>query len=87
MARNLIISGGIYHPFDETSAALAGLLEPHGIESTITEDIEGGLATLKDYDLVTLNCIRWRMIQNEKYVPFRDEWAMELSQTGRDAPV
>jgi len=85
MAEHLIISGGIYHPFDETSAALAGLLEGHGIRCTITEDIEGALASLGDYDLVTLNCIRWRMIQHEKYIPFRDEWAMELSQVGRDA--
>ena len=85
MTRNLIISGGIYHPFIETSAALAALMEPLGIQSTITEDIEGALQSLHDYDLVTLNCIRWRMIQNDKYIPFRDEWAMELSQSGRDA--
>ena len=82
MARNLIISGGIYHPFDETSVMLAELLESVGITSTITEDIEGALATLDQYDLVTLNCIRWRMIQHEKYIPFRDQWAMELSPQG-----
>ena len=85
MAKNLIISGGIYHPFDETSAALAELLQPLGVASTITEDIEGALADLSSYDMVTMNCLRWRMIQHEKYIPFRDEWAMELSQAGRDA--
>jgi len=85
MAKNLIISGGIYHPFDETSAALAALMAPLGVQSTITEDIEGALQSLDEYDLVTLNCIRWRMIQNDKYIPFRDEWAMELSETGRQS--
>jgi type 1 glutamine amidotransferase len=85
MTRNLIISGGIYHPFDETSMALAALMDPLGVQSTISEDIEGALQNLDDYDLVTMNCIRWRMIQNEKYVPFRDEWAMELSDAGRTA--
>ena len=85
MAKNLIIKGGIYHPFDETSEALADLLAPLGIESEITLDIEGALADLSGYDLVTMNCLRWRMIQHEKYIPFRDEWAMELSETARQS--
>jgi len=85
MQKNLIIAGGIFHPFEESSAALAAQLEPLGIKSTITMDIEGALGGLDDYDMVTMNCLRWRMIQHEKYIPYRDEWAMELSQASRDA--
>lgn len=85
MNTNLIISGGIFHPFDETSAALAGLFDGLDIRSNITMDLEDALATLDQYDLVTMNCLRWRMIQHDKYIPFRDEWAMEISDAGRGA--
>ncbi len=85
MNKNLIISGGIFHPFDETSAALAGLFDGLDIRSTITTDLEDALASLGQYDLVTVNCLRWRMIQHDKYIPFREEWAMELSDEGRAA--
>lgn len=85
MAENLILTGGIFHPFEEASAALAETLEEVGIHSTITLDIEQGLATLGQYDLLTVYALRWRMIQNEKYVPYRDEWQFSLSQSGQEA--
>jgi len=40
--RNLVITGGIGHDFADAAPALAGLLRDAAIESTITQDIEGG---------------------------------------------
>ncbi|MBI1181761.1 MAG: ThuA domain-containing protein [Alphaproteobacteria bacterium] len=85
MTRNLIITGGIFHPFEDTSAALSAQLSPLGVVSTVSSDIEEALAELDRYDLLTVNCLRWRMIQAERHAPYRDEWAMELSASARDA--
>jgi type 1 glutamine amidotransferase len=89
MKRNLLIAGGIYHPFEESSAALDRLLQTEGIETEISFDIEGALARLatERFDLLTMNCLRWSMVQNEKYVPFREQWAMSLSMPARAAIV
>lgn len=85
--RNLILTGGIFHPFEESSAALAEVLEAVDVRSTITLDIEGGLRALGQgaYDLLTVNALRWTMTQHEKYEPYRAEWAFELSPEGQDA--
>jgi hypothetical protein len=87
MARNLIITGGIYHPFETTAPALARLLDGLGIASTVTEDVEAGLAAVSrgEYDLLTIYALRWRMLGDEKYAPFRARWAMSLSPAGRTA--
>lgn len=85
MAENLILTGGIFHPFEEASAALAETLEEVGVHSTITQDVEQGLKTLERYDLLTVYALRWRMIQHEKYVPYRDEWQFSLSRDGQEA--
>ena len=87
MRRNLIIHGGIYHPFAESAAALADALAECGIASDATEDVEGGLARLAagGYDLLTVHALRWRMLDHEKYAPFRAQYAMTLSAAGRAA--
>lgn len=61
MARNLILSGGLFHDFDATSAALAGVLAEVGVESEITEDIAGALADPSEFQLITVNALRWQM--------------------------
>ena len=50
--KNLILTGGIFHPFKESSLALEKILIKEGIESEITEDIEFGLKKIEegDYD-------------------------------------
>lgn len=84
MARNLILTGGIYHPFEEAAAALADILRPLGIESDIVLDIEDGVARLdNDYALLTNYALRWRMLNHEKYAPYRAQWAISLSAAGR----
>ncbi|MGA0838432.1 MAG: ThuA domain-containing protein [Pseudomonadales bacterium] len=85
MPRNLIIHGGIYHPFASTSAVLAAIFDDCGVETDMTEDVEAGLAALADYDLLTINALRWRMLDHPKYLPFRDRYAMTLSDAGRAA--
>jgi type 1 glutamine amidotransferase len=82
MARNLILTGGIGHPFEDAAPALAGVLAKAGIESDITFDIEDGIARLAEYDLLTVYALRWRML-DAKYTPHRDQWAFSLSEQGR----
>lgn len=87
MVRNLLLIGGVYHPFEESAPALAAVLEPLGWRSDICFDIEAGLARLAagEFDQLTVACLRWTMIQNEKYAPFRQEFALSLSPAGRAA--
>jgi uncharacterized protein len=84
-AQALILTGGIYHPFEESAPALAKLLGEVGVEAEITFDIEAGLAQARAFPLIVLYALRWGMTQNEKYAPFRAEWAFQLSDEARSA--
>jgi type 1 glutamine amidotransferase len=88
MMRNLILSGGVAHDYAQTSPMLADVLVEAGIESEIHEDfcaVEDG--SLLEYDLLTLNCVRWTCGQPEVNPTWREEWAFELSQDARDGFV
>ena len=78
---NLIITGGINHDFPDTALALKEQLEKAGIESTIFNDIDSGLQALgeNNYDLLTMITLRWRMLDDDKYIPHREQWAYEIS--------
>ncbi len=80
--RNLILSGGVGHDFAGSSAALARLLAVIGIASEVEEDLEAGIARLGDFDMLTINALRWRMLK-DKYAAQREEWAFELSASGQ----
>jgi hypothetical protein len=80
--RNVLLSGGIFHPFEKTSAELAALLAPLGIESKVCKDPEAAVSALDGADLFTVNALRWRM-HGEKYDPHREEWAFSLSEPAR----
>jgi type 1 glutamine amidotransferase len=82
--RNLILTGGPYHSFAETSKLISELLALDGIESEITDDVEEGLASAPGFDLLTLNLLRWRML-GDFFDEDRAEWAMTLSSSGRQA--
>ena len=84
MYKNLILSGGIYHDFDQSSQALVELLKPLHIDSVIHDDIEAGLDELAkgDYQLLTVNALRWRML-DDKYAELREQWQFDLSDQGR----
>lgn len=85
--RNLILVGGVYHPFEETGPALAGILNGIGWYSEVSFDIEAGLEALSKgaFDQLTFTALRWTMTQNEKYAPFREQWALSLSDGGKAA--
>ena len=85
--RNLLLTGGpSSHDFPATAKALAGILGDAGIDSDVTDDIEGGLAALAGgaYGLVTVNALRWRMA-GDKYTAERPRWGFSLSASGREA--
>ena len=84
--RNLIFIGGIYHPFEEAAHALSDVLEEVGIESTITSDFDAAMKVLsrKGADLFTVYALRWGMTQHEKYEPFREKWAFEMTAARRE---
>jgi uncharacterized protein len=84
--RNLILTGGPYHPFEETSRYLASLLGDEGIESEITHDA-GALSEVESFDLFTLNLLHFRMLHERFEGSERDEWAMSLSPAARSAMV
>lgn len=77
MRRNLLLSGGVGHDFPATSAALAALLTEVGIESDVCEDPVEGLRHVGEYDLVTVNMLRWRM-DVERYLHLKETWALSL---------
>lgn len=81
---HVILTGGIFHPFHATSSHLAQSFATLGIETEIFDDVEAGLARVRDAEpaLLTLNLLRWRMA-GEKYDPHRDEWFFELSSEGQ----
>ena len=83
--RNLIITGGISHPFPDASAALAEILAEQGFRSEITDDVEAGLGELArgGFDLLTVYALRWSMTQHEKYAPHREKWSFSLSHAAR----
>lgn len=82
--RNLILTGGINHDFDDSANALADVLSEAGIDSEIFSDFDRGLEAIADgFDLVTVFALRWRMLDDDKYIPFRDEWAYEISDRHR----
>ncbi len=85
--RNLILTGGIGHPFADSAAALAECLADSGCRSDVTEDIEAGLETLAGggYRLATLYALRWTMTTGEKYAPHRAQWGFTLSSRGQAA--
>lgn len=87
MPKNLIITGGIFHPFEESSAALAKILTDVGIESETTTDMDAGLRSLAngEYAMLTINALRWSMTTGDKYEPYRAEWAYRMPEASQQA--
>lgn len=81
--RAILLSGGIYHDFDRMSAATAGILATAGLTTEIVASPADLVAALArgPVDLVVVQALRWQMLGNEKYEPFRAEWAY---RTGPD---
>lgn len=74
----VIFSGGVGHPFAETSAELARILSAHDWAPAIFTDLDEALAHLAGADLLVVNALTWSMTQDEKYAPLRERWAYYL---------
>lgn len=86
MTRNLILSGGIYHPFAETSSAVADHLAALEITSEITR-VADGLRRMQSetFDLVTINALAFTMTQADKYASLRPQFAFDIDESGKQA--
>ncbi|MBI1926297.1 ThuA domain-containing protein, partial [Candidatus Poribacteria bacterium] len=77
----LILSGGVAHPYAETSQQLKQILEQVGTQSFITEDLGiFGTPKMEDFDIVVLNCVWWTCDQTPNW---RDAWHRELPEASR----
>jgi len=85
MMRNLVLSGGPTHAFDQTTPRLVRTLADAGFESTVFEDIEQGVRQLarEPCALLTVHCLRWSIVQAQKYARLRPSWAFSLSEAAR----
>lgn len=85
-ARNLIITGGLYHPFEAASRTLADVLREVGFASDITTDVHAGLASLAEgrYELLTVYALRWPM-RDARFDGDRARWGVELTESDRTA--
>jgi type 1 glutamine amidotransferase len=84
MAKNLILSGGVAHDYAKTSPMVQDILSEKGIESDIVTKmdlVEDG--SLQQYDMLTLNCIRWTCSQPEVPEKWREEWTSYLSDSAK----
>lgn len=84
--RNLILTGGMYHPFEDSAETLSRLLDSAGFTSTVTFDMEHGFDLLASgvYELLTVYALRWTMPQ-EKFASDRAAWAYSPSLAARAA--
>lgn len=82
--KNLILTGGMFHPFADAAQTLADVLLDVGITSEITDDLDAGFERLahSDMDLLTVYCLRWTMPQ-ERFAETREQWAYHLSDAHR----
>ena len=78
---SMLFSGGVGHPFDETSPILAGYIDAAGWACRIETDLDATIDALAQTDLLAINALYWSMTQDEKYAPLREEWAREISDT------
>jgi type 1 glutamine amidotransferase len=91
MRRHVLLSGGPAHPFTTTSSMLAGLLTEVGFDTeVVTEpaDLVTALhaaeaGTGQTVDLVTVNALRWRMLE-ERFAAERAEHAVSLDPADLD---
>lgn len=80
MRRHLLLSGGPGHDFDATSAAVASVVDGLGATTTVVHEPVDAVAALEgsgDWDLLTVNALRWRM-DEPRYAAQRARWAVSL---------
>jgi type 1 glutamine amidotransferase len=87
--RNLILTGGIRHDFDDNTAAVVELLADIGISCVQTTDMDRGIEQLgaESFDLVTIMALRWRMDGNPKYAALRNEFGYSIPHESRSTLI
>jgi uncharacterized protein len=79
---NLLLMSGFNHDFPATSAAIAGLLDHLGVQTEITDDINGALSSGRPYDLLTVNALRFRM-EDDRFADKRAEFGLHLTEDAK----
>jgi type 1 glutamine amidotransferase len=83
--RAVVLTGGPPgHPYDVTAGHLADILEDAGYKASVTVDVEGCFSALDGCDLLAVNALRWRML-DDRYAAARAEHAFSPSPEGREA--
>ena len=84
--RNLIVTGGMYHPFEDSAQALREGLAAVGIESTVTDSMDQAWTLLASgtFDLLTVYALRWTRPQ-DKFAQDRTRWAHQVPPEARQA--
>ena len=79
--KNLILTGGIRHNFDENTNAISKILNDAGFSNIIEENMKKGfdLITEESFDLVTVMALRWQMKNSSKYEVYRKNWGLKLT--------
>ena len=74
---NLMLVGGIYHPFEAAAERLAQLLQEFRVPTVTVTHPDEWLQRLaaEPWRMSTVYALRWRMLNDEKYQPFMSEWA------------
>lgn len=82
----IVLTGGIHHPFDQSAKSLATVLGQAGFDARVSVDLDNVLATLQanPQALLVVYALRWTMTQHEKYAPYREQWALNLSNDARE---
>ena len=78
--RQLILSGGIHHAFNQTSALLPPLGEQHGLATSIVVHPDAAFEALEEasVQLFVVNALFWEM-EGAKYDEFRADWQFCVS--------
>lgn len=85
----VIVSGGVAHDFEASSAALAQVLTEASYDVEVTSDVEAALLDLADHPtppLLVLNLLRWSM-NVARYAHLRERWSLTLTPAARAAVV
>jgi type 1 glutamine amidotransferase len=85
--RALIVTGGIFHDFAVTGPRVADILRGAGFAAEVVPGMGPGLARFMAAppDLLVIHALAWSMMQDEKYVPYRTDFAWTMPAGARAA--
>ena len=80
----MLTGGPPGHRYDITAGHLADILEHAGYKASVTVDVEACFAELDACDVLAVNALRWRML-DDRYAADRADHAFSPSPAGREA--